>query len=93
MGLFIANQSVRMIGIEPTWVTPLDPKSSASASFATSAYLFRSGGKSRGFTQKIRANHFLYLTGNASMILPITAFCERLSIQRITATSSCSGST
>lgn len=26
-----------MIGIEPTWVTPLDPKSSASASFATSA--------------------------------------------------------
>lgn len=28
---------VRMIGIEPTWVTPLDPKSSASASFATSA--------------------------------------------------------
>jgi hypothetical protein len=28
-----------MIGIEPTWVTPLDPKSSASASFATSAFL------------------------------------------------------
>lgn len=47
---FIENQSVRMIGIEPTWVTPLDPKSSASASFATSAYLFGSGGKSRGFT-------------------------------------------
>ena len=26
-----------MIGIEPTWIAPLDPKSSASASFATSA--------------------------------------------------------
>ena len=26
-----------MIGIEPTWVTPPDPKSGASASFATSA--------------------------------------------------------
>jgi hypothetical protein len=33
-----------MIGIEPTWVTPLDPKSSASASFATSAM----GRKNRG---------------------------------------------
>lgn len=32
---------VRMIGIEPTWVTPLDPKSSASASFATSACFFK----------------------------------------------------
>ena len=28
---------VRMIGVEPTWITPLDPKSSASANFATSA--------------------------------------------------------
>ena len=25
-----------MIGVEPTWITPLDPKSSASANFATS---------------------------------------------------------
>ena len=30
-------QAVRMIGVEPTWITPLDPKSSASANFATSA--------------------------------------------------------
>jgi hypothetical protein len=37
MGLFCETKLVRMIGIEPTWVTPLDPKSSASASFATSA--------------------------------------------------------
>lgn len=29
-----------MTGIEPAWVTPLDPKSSASASFATSAYFY-----------------------------------------------------
>ena len=28
-----------MIGVEPTWITPLDPKSSASANFATSGYL------------------------------------------------------
>lgn len=35
--LFLIINFVRMIGIEPTWVTPLDPKSSASASFATSA--------------------------------------------------------
>ena len=28
---------VRMIGVEPTWIAPLDPKSSASANFATSA--------------------------------------------------------
>ncbi len=28
---------VRVIGIEPTWIAPLDPKSSASASFATPA--------------------------------------------------------
>ncbi len=26
-----------MIGVEPTWIAPLDPKSSASANFATSA--------------------------------------------------------
>ena len=29
---------VRMIGVEPTWITPLDPKSSASANFATSGF-------------------------------------------------------
>ena len=28
---------VRMIGVEPTWITPPDPKSGASANFATSA--------------------------------------------------------
>ena len=28
-----------MIGVEPTWITPLDPKSSASANFATSGFL------------------------------------------------------
>ena len=28
-----------MIGVEPTWITPLDPKSSASANFATSGVL------------------------------------------------------
>lgn len=27
-----------MIGVEPTWIAPLDPKSSASANFATSAF-------------------------------------------------------
>ena len=26
-----------MIGVEPTWIAPLDPKSSASANFATPA--------------------------------------------------------
>jgi hypothetical protein len=31
------HRHVRMIGIEPTWVAPPDPKSGASASFATSA--------------------------------------------------------
>ena len=29
-----------MIGVEPTWIAPLDPKSSASANFATSAFQF-----------------------------------------------------
>jgi hypothetical protein len=28
---------VRMIGVEPTWIAPPDPKSGASANFATSA--------------------------------------------------------
>jgi hypothetical protein len=27
---------VRMIGVEPTWIAPPDPKSGASANFATS---------------------------------------------------------
>lgn len=30
-----------MIGIEPTWIAPPDPKSGASASFATSASKFK----------------------------------------------------
>ena len=29
---------VRMIGVEPTWITPPDPKSGASANFATSGF-------------------------------------------------------
>jgi hypothetical protein len=41
---------VRVIGIEPTWVAPLDPKSSASASFATPA----AGSKSRGIDLMIK---------------------------------------
>ena len=28
---------VRIIGVEPTWIAPPDPKSGASANFATSA--------------------------------------------------------
>lgn len=32
---------VRMEGLEPPWVAPLDPKSSASTSFATSAGFLR----------------------------------------------------
>lgn len=32
------TQSVRMEGVEPTRLAALDPKSSASANFATSAY-------------------------------------------------------
>ena len=39
---------VRMIGVEPTCLAALDPKSSASANFATSAM----GCKSRGFFKK-----------------------------------------
>jgi hypothetical protein len=31
---------VRMIGVEPTWITPPDPKSGASANFATSGNYF-----------------------------------------------------
>lgn len=37
---------VRMEGVEPTCLAALDPKSSASANFATSAI---KGGKGRGF--------------------------------------------
>ena len=37
----IDNQSVRMEGVEPTRLAALDPKSSASANFATSALKFR----------------------------------------------------
>ena len=29
-----------MIGVEPTWITPPDPKSGASANFATSGFNF-----------------------------------------------------
>ena len=42
--------SVRMEGVEPTCLAALDPKSSASASFATSAFLLRDS--------KIRRFHF-----------------------------------
>lgn len=33
-------QSVRVEGLEPPWVTPLDPKSSTSTNFATPASVF-----------------------------------------------------
>ncbi len=76
-----------MIGIEPTWVTPLDPKSSASASFATSAERgndFPPGRKSRGFS------HYLGNASNTALTTPSIAF---LSIHRMTITRLCSGST
>ncbi len=38
---------VRIIGVEPTWIAPPDPKSGASANFAISA----KGCKSKGFMQ------------------------------------------
>ena len=31
------NSFVRIIGVEPTWIAPPDPKSGASANFAISA--------------------------------------------------------
>ncbi|MDB5275192.1 MAG: hypothetical protein JWR61_147 [Ferruginibacter sp.] len=34
--LLINSKKVRMIGVEPTWIAPPDPKSGASANFATS---------------------------------------------------------
>ncbi len=37
-----------MIGVEPTCLAALDPKSSASANFATSAM----GGKNKGFRKR-----------------------------------------
>ena len=40
---------MRMEGVEPTCLAALDPKSSASANFATSAI---KGGKGRGFCNK-----------------------------------------
>ena len=33
----INNLMVQVKGLEPPWITPLDPKSSASANFATPA--------------------------------------------------------
>lgn len=48
---------VRMIGVEPTCLTALDPKSSASANFATSAKKcqpLKLGGKGRAFLIKKR---------------------------------------
>ena len=38
--LFLVQYSyVRIIGVEPTWIAPPDPKSGASANFAISAGL------------------------------------------------------
>ena len=34
----INSKNVRMIGVEPTWIAPPDPKSGASANFATSGF-------------------------------------------------------
>ena len=48
---------VRMIGVEPTWIAPPDPKSGASANFATSA---ETGGKIKGFLPKRRLKNRTY---------------------------------
>ena len=54
-------KKVRIIGVEPTWIAPPDPKSGASANFAISAFLRLlppgagpyplKGCKSKGFMQ------------------------------------------
>ena len=36
---FVLYSVVRIIGVEPTWITPPDPKSGASANFAISAFV------------------------------------------------------
>jgi hypothetical protein len=52
--LFLVHHSfVRMIGVEPTWIAPPDPKSGASASFATSA---KWGAKVRHFSKNRKQN-------------------------------------
>ena len=47
-------KSVRAIGVEPTWIAPLDPKSSASANFATPAVI--TGSLSAVYTDSTRIN-------------------------------------
>ena len=63
--LFLVQYSiVRIIGVEPTWIAPPDPKSGASANFAISASAVRllppgagpyplTGCKIKGFILKI----------------------------------------
>ena len=60
-----------MIGVEPTCLAALDPKSSASANFATSAFPYKQGRKNRGFDgiPKSFNKHFYRI------YLPITGNC------------------
>jgi hypothetical protein len=54
-----------MIGVEPTWITPPDPKSGASANFATSGIL---DGKGKDFVENMEGKSE-YLQRQVSWVL------------------------